>query len=234
MSETSYEGITIPAGKRLRIHQGNTSVVNVPMVLDEPVTVSLSSTFEPLIKSGGSKAVDILGALSSQFTGGGVAFGGQLKQFGLHLWEGTEPVNLNVTVTFRVDKTNVDGKSQVLIPATRLMAIPLPAYGSFGSGGGGLSGVLDFMASQTLVPPGPTIANVIDIEGTNLSGYNTYTIEVGKFLRINQAIIKKAEPTFATETDSLGYPMWVKINLDIQSIYTATVNEVIGSLGLGV
>jgi len=222
---STRNGIFIPSGKLLRIHQNKKNVVPVPMVLDEPVTVNLNSSFGPIMKQGGtiSKGLDMLGAVLAQATKGKMQFGGQIVTLGLHVWEGTDPITLNVTVTFHVDKTDVNGLEQVVKPAETLIAIPLPDTGNFEIGQDGFGEVLQKISKYTLVAPGPTAAALINKD----EGFNVYSIEIGQIVRLPKAIIKKAEPTWATETDDRGYPMWCKINLDIQSVYTGTKGEVL-------
>jgi hypothetical protein len=218
-------GIVIPKGKLLRIRQSEKNVVSQPMVLDEPVTVNLNSSFGPIVKQGGtfSRAVDVVGALVGQFTDEKASFGGQFVTLGLHIWEGTDPITINVTVTFHIDKTDVNALEQVVIPTETLAAIPLPDTGGFEIDQGKFTSVLDKIAEQTLVAPGPTAAALINKD----EGYNVYSIEIGQVVRLEKAIIKKAEPTWATETDERGYPIWSKVNLDIQSVYTGTKGQVV-------
>lgn len=218
-------GIVIPKGKLLRIRQAEKSVVDQPMILDEPVTVNLNSSFGPIMKQGGNltKGLDIVGAMLGQITGGEAKFGGQFKALGLHVWEGTDPITLNVTVTFHVDKTDVNALEQVVIPTETLAAIPLPDTGSFEIDQGKFSTALDKAAQQTLVAPGPTVATLVGKD----EGYNVYSIKIGQVVYLEKAIIKKAEPTWATETDERGYPIWAKINLDIQSVYTGTKGQIL-------
>lgn len=208
--------LVIPAGKKMIIHrQGETfNITNVPMILDEPVTLDLNSNFESLVNANITKNIGVLSKFLTQLTGGAVEeFSGQLKQFGLQVWAGTDPVSFNVTVTFRVDKTNVDALNQVYRPALKLMQIPLPS----GGGGGGA------MGGNVLIGPGPSLLTAIEgEEGDSFQDKGVVSVRIGRILYIPKALVKKAQPTFSIETDEQGYPMWAKVNLDILSAFIAT------------
>lgn len=208
--------IVVPKGKRIIIrNQDNEDVTGVPMILDEPITMSLSSQFEPLLNSTNTKTLNILGGLLSDVSQGRIQGSGQFKQFGFQVWTNTDPLMTNVTVTFRVDKTDVDAEAQVYRPALALMKLPLPIEGGAGNS----------MAGSNLIGPGPSV--IATVKGATEAGVNTttqgaYSVRMGRVLYIPNAIIKKAEPTFSIETDERGFPIWAKINMDIQSSFVAT------------
>lgn len=223
--------INIPSGKKVIILRRNSNdeddkVVDVPMILSEPITISLSSSFEPFLQMTGNKWINEIGKLARDVNlpgfGGkleekfGGGFSGVLMEAGFQTWTGTDPLSLNITVTFHVDKKNVDGEKQVWIPSLKLAKLPLPSKGE----------TEDIEINKTnysvtnLVPPGPSILSVLK-KDQDTSG-QLYSIKIGKVLNIFPAIIKKAEPTFSIETDSNGYPMWAQVNLDIQSVSIAT------------
>jgi len=197
----------IPSGKKLRINKNGSPVVpGVPMILEEDITLSLSSEFSPLFGGGDNKILRIL-ETSGRISKGafGVGFSTKFKQFGLQVWRSTDPLSFQATVGFYVNKERADAFNQVYKPIMTLAQIPLP----------------DALASGILVPPGPTEVDLIDKSQNDI-----YSLEIGSMLRIDQIIIKKAEPTLSTETDNFGYPIWGKIALDIQSVFTATKNLV--------
>ncbi|MFW6225382.1 MAG: hypothetical protein ACOC3V_00320 [bacterium] len=195
---------TIPKGKKLVINLNGSPLVNVPLVLEEPITINLSSSFEPVFGGGDTKIFDLIGSLSRDVLGNTAGFSGQFKQLSIQTWKGTDPVSLpSITIGLYVDKTNVDAYNQVYLPTKKLRELPLP----------------DERRSGNLIPPGPSLLEAL---GKKNSNWPTYSLRIGKILYLPQIIIKKAEPTYSNETDAEGYPIWAKVALDIQSISTAT------------
>lgn len=198
-------GMVIPRGKVLRINADGFPVISedIPMILEEDVTLSLSSEFSPVFGGSDSKIARVLetaGRISKGLTG--IGFSTKFKQFGIQVWRGSDPLSFSATIGFYVDKTNVHAFKQVYEPIMTLAQIPLP--GVYNSG--------------MLIPPGPTEVDLVGSKTQN----TTYSLEIGGMLRIPQIIIKKAEPTFSIETDDANFPIWGKIQLDIQSVTTAT------------
>ena len=203
--------IRIPSGKILRLNLGGTSVTgNIPIVLEEDITLSLSSNFSPLMGGGNAnKLAGILGSVSRDVLGFG--FSGQFKEMGFQMWTGTDPLGFSAQVGFYMGSTNVnDAKVEVYEPAISLMKLPLPD--DSGSDGAGIG----------LVAPGPSLLSILNKTAVSKST-KLISMQIGKIIRVNSVIVKKAEPTFSTETDSNGYPIWAKIRLDISSTVTATV-----------
>lgn len=199
------QGMKIPKGKEIRISVGGTQILpEQQLIIESDITISLSSSFEPFLGGGNSKIIDVLGAVSRDVTG--VGFSGQFKQLGMQVWTGTDPVSISsITIGFYIDKTNPDAYEQVYLPMIELSKLPLPSEGKAGN----------------LVAPGPSVLAAFgsksDKATTQIIG-----VEIGNILNIRNAIIKKAEPTFSSETDENDYPIWGKISLDVISVYTAT------------
>ncbi len=202
--------IKIPLGKILKLNKkGGIPVTgDIPMVLEEDITLSLSSSFSSLMGSGGgSKLLTLLGMASRDLLGFG--FSGKFKEMGFQMWTGTDPLGFSAQVGFYMGSTNSnDAKIEVYQPALALMKLPLPDDSKMEEGGIGL------------IPPGPSIISVLKPKS---SIGKVISMQIGKILRINSVIVKKAEPTFSTEVDSNGYPIWARVRLDISSTVTATV-----------
>ena len=204
--------ITVPLGKRLRISVGGIPINPViPMIIDNDITISLSSTFSPLLGGGGplQKAATVLGLISGEVFG--VSFSARHKVMGYHMWESTDPIMIpGMVISFYVDSLSVSGKLQVYDPILELMKLPLPGESKLFPG--------------ILKPPGASIASLF--LGTKGVHRTTISVEIGNILRIENALIKKAEPTFSNDSDSSGFPIWGKVSLDIQSLETATKDNV--------
>jgi hypothetical protein len=199
--------MVIPKGKKLILNNHGKPFVNQDMILEEDITINLSSNFEQLFGGGNTKLIDVIGAITRDIGGAGAGFSGQFKQLGIQTWRGTDPVSLpSITVGFYVDKRNVDGYSQVVQPISKLRAIPLP----------------EERASGNLIPPGPSVLEALELNKNKNVNIPQYSIQIGKILYLPHIIIKKAEPTYSIETDENGYPIWGKVALDIQSTVTAT------------
>jgi len=180
------------------------------MILDNDTTISLSSTFSPLLPGGGvlQKGITLLSQFTKELGITESGFSGRHKAMGYHLWESTDPIMVpGITVSFYVDPMNVNGLLQVIQPMQELMKLPLPDEVEG-------TGILD--------PPGGSLLSLFS------KGFNAgqISVEIGNILRIPNALIKKAEPTFSNDVDSAGNPIWGKVSLDIQSLETATRKSV--------
>lgn len=210
--------MTIPRGRKVQIFSSGSLITGVPLILEEDVTISLSSSFAPLVDSGpASNLIGLLGNLSADTLGFG--FSGQFKQAGFQVWKGTDPLQITFNVGLYM---KTDALVDVIRPAKALMRIPLPLEGDDGNTG-----------SFGLTPPGPSILEVFREGSGNTSAVSGKNISVviGNTINLKKAIIKSVEPTFSSETDENDYPIWCKLKVDISSIYTATasmVDEYIG------
>ena len=198
---------TIPKGKTLRLHMNKQSITgNVPMILEEDIQITLSSKFSPLVSSDETKVINIIGSMSRDWFDFG--FSGQFKEMGFQQWTGTDPLSFSPTIAFYME---TDAKKDVYDPVLALMSLPLPDDSNITGKGIGL------------VAPGPSPSTIF---GNQASNRKVISMEVGNILRINSVVIKKAEPVWSTETDENGFPISAKINLDISSLYTATVQMI--------
>ena len=211
--------ITVPLGKRLRISVGGLPInAGTPMIIDNDVTISLSSTFSPLLGGGGQlQKIATLITLIAREKFDLPELSLRHKAMGYHMWENTDPIMIpGLVISFYVDPTNVHGKTQVYDPILELMKLPLPGESK------------DFPG--VLLPPGASPASILGWKEGIVR--TTISIEIGNILRIDNALIKKAEPTFSNDCDSLGFPIWGKISLDIQSLETATKKNIANKLFL--
>jgi len=203
--------IAIPKGKKLKINRGGEPITgDIPMVIEEDITISLSSRFRPLLGGADTSFLTLLGSISKDYIG--VGFSGQFGQMGFQIWEGTDPVAFTATIGFYMGTLSGDrynnAEEEVYKPMLALMELPLPREGEIG-----------------LIAPGPSILTLVD--GSKKAGNrDIMTLEIGNIIRIENIIVKKAEPTFSNETDENDFPIWGKIALEINSIATATVQMI--------
>lgn len=204
--------IGIPKGKQLGMVKGKTTIPSngIPMILDEDITLSLSSSFKQLYGGKSNTLFDLAGSVSKSFFG--IGFSSKFKEFGFQIWENTDPVSFNVTVTFHMGiNKEYNAYTEVYKPAIELASLPLPTIGASIAGG----------LAENLEPPGPSPSTLLGGEK-----FSPISLQIGNILYISNIIVKKAEPTFSTETDEFDYPIWAKVNLDIQSVETATVEMI--------
>lgn len=202
----------IPAGKKIIIRDKGQDIFEkakldgVEMILDTEITIDLSSTFEELLSFNINKSLMVATSLVSSFTGFTVS--SQFKEMGYRMWTKTEPIKFSCSVTFHM---TYSGKKEVLEPMKVLMKLPLPTKAEKGEGFG-------------LNPPGPSILTALE-KGDSAEFEHSYSLRCGAYY-FKSIIVEKAQPTFSTETDDEGFPIWGTIQLDVCSLYTATTNDI--------
>ena len=189
----------------------NELVTGIPLILEDDITISLSSTFNPLMQSSDSgiqKALTLLGGVFRDRTRG-AGFSGQFDWQGYQLWAGTDPISFTLNFSFYVGISQGEhtAKREVYEPIIALAKLPLPRAGFGGN----------------LTPPGPSISTLFSGRnaGKTTKGIIT-SIRIANILAFSTVIVKRAEPTFASEFDKDGYPIWGKISLEIETVHTAT------------
>ena len=203
----------VPRGRELRLSLGGTRIPDVSgrrikMILEDEITITLSSKFQPLVGSSEKTVLNMISSLTSEFFD--LTVPSEFKEMGFQIWGGTDPLSFSPTISFYMDTS---AKEDVYEPTLQLMRLPLPDDRELIKGTG----------FTGLIPPGPSISTIFGVEGKN--GKNI-SLEIDKVLRINRVIVKKAEPTFSSEVDEDGYPIYSKVRLDISSLYTATVQMI--------
>lgn len=201
--------IKIPKGKEVKILLKGKNIMEggAKIVLASPITISLSSSFSSLLPDMSGGAMNFL----NQITGiiqekTGVGIGAQFKEQGFQVWKGTEPIKFSFECLFSF-KTS--GLKDVLTPAKALMKLPLPEEKDWG-----------------LTPPGPTILSTFTkVDEKTIPYSNTYSFRCGS-LCLPKILISSVEPTFSEEVDSDGYFMSCSLRVDVESLYTATTNQI--------
>lgn len=200
--------ITIPKGKQVSIKLNGSDVLEQigytdPMTLDTEVTFTLRSDFESLLGQGNAsqRALTVISGVTQEMFGGGIS--GRFKEMGFQIWNGTEPIKFSFTTTFNM---RANAKRDVFEPAIELMKIVLPVETKTG-----------------LAAPGPSI---LDAFNNNWAKYpRRYSFRCGIFY-LPKVIVEKVEPTWASEYDDQGYPIWCTLSIDVSSIYTATQTQI--------
>lgn len=210
--------MTIPKGKIISIRVGDSDIFSdagieiVPQItIDTEITINLQSKFDSLLGSGANKVLGVFSGTAYSLTG--KSFTGQFKEMGYRYWTGTEPITFSFDTKLCM-KTSA--RKDVFEPAKVLMKLPLPKLAKKGEGFG-------------LIAPGPSILDALDIE-TKFS--RMYSFRCGVFY-LPSVVFEKAEPTWSSEVDEEGYPIWCKLQMEISSLYTANT-DMIDKFGFGV
>lgn len=191
--------LTIPRGKQVILSvNGEQLVPNIPLVLSTDITISLQSRFESLLGDTSNKLIQVLSGITESTIGTGMT--GRFKEMGYQIWAGTDPISFAFSIKLNM---HTSGKTDVLEPAKVLCKLPLP-YEDNNSVG--------------LVAPGPSVLDAMKI---NSKYKQECSFRCGIFY-LPSVIVTGAEPTFSTECDEEGYPIWCDIKFDVISIYTAT------------
>lgn len=205
--------IIIPGGRKVEFLIDDEPLLgNIPLVLEEDVSFSASSSFGTLMGGGGGlqKILTYAGRVVSDVAG--VGFGGQIKQMGMQSWQSTDPLSLNLVFTFYLGIADLwDAFEEVKKPIFELIKLTLPKEGL------GVGGV------ETLIAPGPSPLEVL--KGSPAEGkvnFRSISLDVGGILYMPEVIVKKVQPTFSSNVDDRGNPIWGKVSVDIQSLFTAT------------
>lgn len=203
--------INIPKGKEVKIMRGTRNLMepHEKIILSSPITASFSSSFDSLLPDMSGAAMNFLNLISSgvsAVTNKGI--GAKFKEQGFQVWQTTQPIKFSFECMFSF-KTS--GERDVLIPAKKLIKLPLPEEKDWG-----------------LTPPGPTIIQVFDKndpDKNTIPYANNFSFRCGVFY-LPQILVSSVEPTWSEEYDSRGYPMHCILRVDVESIYTATTNQI--------
>jgi hypothetical protein len=203
--------IKIPKGKKVIFKENGDTITTADLILEEDVTFTLNSSFESLVGGGATKFLTVIGGLLKDFTGYG--FSGQFKELGFQIWTRTDPIGVSFQVSLYM-KTNAF--TDVVVPAKALMKLPLPYDTSQDAGGDG--------QGFGLIAPGPTLTAVFT-QGQDASIGKKISVDIGT-VRLPLVVVKKVEPTVSKETDQNGHPIWIKLRIDVDSLFTATANMI--------
>ena len=204
--------MVIPEGKKVIItQQTDEGAINIPfggipLVIEEDITLSFSSNFEPLVGGTGSKALSAIGAAVRDASGGRIGFSGQNKYMGFQVWQGSSPISFNATFGFYLGQSKLySAVQEVYDPTMQLVRLVLP----------------DVSFAGSLIPPGPSLFSLREGGGEESAKYYRLSLTIAKVLRIDNVVVTKAEPTFSNEVDEDGYPIWSKVAMDFQSVELA-------------
>lgn len=186
---------------------GNGNFVAVT-TLEENFSYSIASNWEtPFSKSsaelaasasGAGKAGKILGVSSELArSAAGVNIGN--KMLTAQIWQSSDPIKFSFPFTFVAVS---DAKKQVRDKVSSLTKCVVPYV----------------MNSVMMRAPGPTLTS----NGT--SGRNI-TLQVGKFIRLENCIIRSIDAQFDSLMGADGIPMKAKVTIDIESFFACFTTQ---------
>ncbi len=209
----SGEYIIIPKGKKVKFKRNNTEIPGVPMILEDEVTVSMSSSFSEITKGNSSTVFSLIaGAIrDAGYENISAWAGGQFKQLGFQTWTGTAPLSTTLTVNLTM---NNDAKKDVVDPTLKLSKLCLPEEGTGGA----------------LIPPGPSISSALQSNEDEASRGKIIHCYIGNYV-LRNVLVKRAQPTFSKFVDNNGYPISSRVELEITTLFSATTQMVETMLG---
>lgn len=212
-------GQTIPTTKQLLINGVN---VGVPMILDDDFEFRIQNEFSTLedlidksrmlnkIKGFLETGAQLLAIAKDQ------PITARVTQYSIPIWKDTSPIQFSMNVSFFWDSipgVTPSGKLYVYNPIKTLCSLGLPVEA-------GTENVLGLGSVTVIKSPLPSIAAMS-------GGAGGYLMKIGRF-SVSNVIIESADPTFSTETDSNGYPIFGTVSLTCRTIQSATVNKLNG------
>lgn len=223
----------IPSHKLVKIYMAdNTLVTSKPLILDDELSISVSSKFGELWQSSPNNFMNLL---SSSF---GLP-NGQFTLQGVQIWQSTDPINISMTLDVLMDD---DPYEDVIVPTKSLMALVLPEKSKMVLGNKESKNNLKL---STLIPPGPNLQGIVNsmknnsklaskasefLENFSMGTRGVYKIIIG-YATLNNVIITKCEPTYSKEmvySNSRGkfYPSSASLSVDISTMEMATTDMI--------
>jgi len=225
----------IPPGTRVEIFNRAGDPIASGALL-EGFTISLNSQFEPIITDKMPDALTYLGAALARITDGGLAFSGELKQFGMSHWKNTDVAKFQFSLEFGM---TYSGLEEVSKPIGRLVRIVMPAESRRLSGmlippGPSILEALGEKSASNVLPkdsaPAPDEINVPD--GNNYNADDAFlNVKVGSML-FKKIILTNAEPTMIKYSDEDGKPIYGRVALQMQTMFVPTKADICEWFGL--
>jgi len=203
----------------------NTKLVKTPtLVYTDDLTLSINTSYKNLVATTNNT---LLTLLSGAFPG--VVPSGQFALQGLQIWENTEVLEFSLSVTlYMID----DARNDVVITALSLAQLCVPYKNTKENG----------KAGYGLIPPGPNIKDVLQLAGLtesnvdkndnrNFANGGLLSIQIGKFMKIENIVITKVEPTFSSILDEDYNPVSCTLSIDFRTVEVVTTNMLQNMIG---
>lgn len=201
--------IEIPRGRRIIFQQDGgplPGTENAEFILSEDLTLSFSTRFSRAVDSSTSKTRKLIASVIRDLGSSKVAgfIGGEFQQLGFQTWDSTEPLKFSLSLTLNMEN---DARAEVVEPAIALTKICLPVLGEGGA----------------LIGPGPSVLSAIGKDEYVANKYKKIHCYMGNF-KIPDIVMETANPTFSSQTDQNGDPIWAKIEVSFSTLFTASTD----------
>ena len=208
-------GVVAPTGSLITINGKQVGY------LAEDLQISLSSQFTDLISWRPPAFFTAAVNTVNNVTGTKLPTG-SFEQFGLQIWESTAPISISFQVDLYLGMTvngNVISQDDMIKLAKTLLKLPLPYKEKNAIG---------------LFPPGPDLTALFasgDILKVKSTGAGISSIVFSNGVSLNKAVVKSVQPTvsrYATGVAGKERPIYIKLSIEAQGIFSATQNEIEG------
>lgn len=206
--------IKLPKGKTVQFKGIDAELDHEEFPLEEDITLRFGSEYQQLVNMEVNKAwvaitsaanVGIQSAGLDKFTLPSAGY----KQLGFQQWSGSKPVSFRCAIALHVEKFGA--WKDVVEKSKKIMKMGVPTAGEGGK----------------LIAPGPSAIGVF-LKDNKYANRGKLTIRIGA-LHFYGCIIKAVEPTISQQTDILGNPIWIKLNIECETLYTVN-SEIIDQL----
>ncbi len=187
-------------------------VQSIPITNDIQINIGSSFKSASSIHSSMGKMMDIMSIYN--------AFSGNTNDiqamFDFQMWEKTSPLELNIEVIFY---TKTDPIKDVLSPAVSLMSLTIlknKEGHNYEIPGVSLSTLSAYMKKENKAKEKNFDTNVKVKEKARIVAFR-----IPGLVRVDKAIVKSAKPTVNKEITESKAPLYIKLDLTLESIYPA-------------
>lgn len=223
----------IPSYKLVKIYMANnTLVTDKPLIMDDELSIKVSSKFGELWQSSPNNFMNLLSG----------SFGlpnGQFTLQGVQIWQSTDPINITLPIEIQMDS---DSYEDVMKPVRTLMNLVLPTKDEMIIGDETSNMNLKL---STLIPPGPNLQGILDsmknssklaskasqfLADFKMGAKGVYKVVTG-YATFNNVIITSVDPTFSKEMSwsdtKRGYfPCSATLSVEISTMEIATTDMI--------
>lgn len=238
-----------PDHKKVKFKQNGADLFQgVDFIYDDDLSLSISSTYDDLLPSTKGSNLLTLASGSLQFGGKTDIPSGQFALQGFQIWKSTEPLEFNLNLHLYMKESGI---TDVVVPSLRLSkySVPSKSEKSIIPGIGGL------------IPPGPTINDILSLANVNSSDQTTIKgilnaiglsnrvddkgrpisglldVEIGSFYMFRNCVLTKVVPTYSEAKDEDLAPISCDLSVDFRTAEVVTTEMIdtwipsIGALG---
>ena len=228
MAKINDEKFFVAPNREVKLLAGQSSVFNILKEVTEPekvhliyedeTSLNIKSDYENPVDIGGNKFLNLASLMTNGFVPSG-----QFAVQGYQIWKQTDVLEFSLNLQLHMVDS---GLNQVVIPALALSKLCVPAK----------KNEKDPIWGQSLVPPGPSLKTFLAQAGINIKvddseNYaqngiqgNPLHVQIGRFLKIDNVVMTKVEPTFSEVLDEDYMPVSCSLAIDFRTVEVVTTN----------